>query len=96
MVSVDFGAVGVDDDHGVHAVAADEELAAIGGETEMARCERQRQADHGLPGGDIEDGDVRSGRLPAINVCRPAGTDDGRLGAGRDGALDGGAWRGTR
>jgi hypothetical protein len=78
--------------YGVHAVAADKKLAAIGSETELARFERQRQTYHGLPGRDIEDGDATLGpvagdQLLAIRLE----SDDRRLGAGHDRPLDGGA-----
>ena len=86
-----FGAVGVDADHGVHAVAGDVELAAIGGEAELPGRDGERQANDGLPGGDVVEGEAAVGLAAGDELAAiEAEAGDRGLGGGLDGAADGG------
>ena len=50
----DFGAVGKDADHGVHAVTRDVQMSAIGGRKQNSLWgDGQRKAHYGLAGGNV-------------------------------------------
>src|ERR1035437_3401570 len=86
-----FGAVGKDAHHGVHAVARDVQVSAVGGEAELPGGDGKRQAHHGLAGGHVVDGEAAIGRAAGDELAA-VGAEAGDTGFG--GSVDGAADRG--